>query len=128
LPAPALHASAQAPPAPIAQWHLFGDAMPMQPSQAIDAPETALQLFLRGTVNDAGDGGGYAIISDAEGGEQSYRVGDALPGGATLTAVYAGRVLLQRDGLTEQLSLPVDATPGAAATAGSARTAAGRSG
>lgn len=125
LAGPTLPLDAVAPPAPvqvraddrastpIAQWHLFGNAAPLLAGPAIAAPETALRLFLRGTLNESGADEGIAIIADAEGGERAYRVGDALPGGAELTAVQAGRVLLSRSGVTEQLSLPVDTTPGA---------------
>ena len=104
-------------PGSIAQWHLFGDAMPVQRQAAVQAPETQLKLFLRGTLNADAEGQGIAIIADAEGGERAYRAGDALPGGATLTEVHAGRVLLTRAGVTEQLSLPVDAAAGAPAQA-----------
>ena len=113
---------------PIAQWHLFGNAAPLPTGPAIAAPETALRLFLRGTVNESGADEGIAIIADAEGGERAYRVGDALPGGAELTAVLAGRVLLSRGGVTEQLSLPVDTTPGAADGRPAAPAAAGARG
>ena len=113
LPPPA--AAGQAPAGSIAQWHLFGDAMPVA-RQVVAAPETQLRLFLRGTLNTDVDGEGIAIIADAEGGEQAYRAGDALPGGATLTEVHAGRVLLSREGVLEQLSLPLEPVGAAAAT------------
>ena len=115
--------AAASPPAPLAQWHLFGDAAPPVAAD-VQAPETALRLFLRGTLNADVEGQGIAIIADAEGGERAYRVGDALPGGAELTAVHAGRVLLRRDGSTEQLSLPREAAEVAAAGASSQPSAA----
>jgi general secretion pathway protein C len=125
LPAPSAAAS-QAPVGSIAQWHLFGDAMPLT-RQAAVAPETQLKLFLRGTLNTDADGEGIAIIADAEGGERAYRAGDALPGGATLTEVHAGRVLLSRDGITEQLSLPLDPGAGGAPATTAARAPGGSS-
>ncbi|MCB1560209.1 MAG: hypothetical protein KDI75_03800 [Xanthomonadales bacterium] len=95
--------TASAPSAPIAGWHLFGRAgRRIEPR----APETTLQLFLRGTLNDSSGDGGIAIIADANGSERGYRLGDELPGGATLKAIHAGRVELERDGRRESLSLP----------------------
>lgn len=100
--------------ASIAGWHLFGVA-----GQAVvaAAPETTLRLFLRGTLNDARGGGGIAIIADAGGSERAYRLGDELPGGATLKAIHAGRVELERNGRRESLSLPNNMTGGASADA-----------
>lgn len=100
---PVSSAASDAATASIAGWHLFGVAG--QRFEAI-APETTLQLFLRGTLNDSAGGGGIAIIADANGSERGYRLGDELPGGATLKAIHAGRVELERNGRRESLSLP----------------------
>jgi general secretion pathway protein C len=91
----------------LSQWRLFGHAGTLSSlaQRTQQAPETALQLQLRGTLNLDSSDGGIAIIADGSGDEAAYRVGDALPGGATLTAIYAGRVLLSRDGVDEGLSL-----------------------
>ena len=113
------------PDVPLAQWHLFGNAgAPSNLAQRTQlAPETALQLVLRGTLNLDSSDGGIAIIADAGGNEAAYRVGDSLPGDATLTAIYAGRVLLNRGGIDEGLSLLPPGSEGAAPSA--ARTAGG---
>ena len=55
-----------------------------------------------------------AVIADAVTGERAYRVGDALPGGASLDGVYPDRVILLHEGVQETLGLPYD-QPGAAA-------------
>lgn len=96
------------PSASIAQWHLFGNAAGATAAvpRATLAPETALRLTLRGTLSEQAPDGGIAIIVDEQGVERGYRVGDELPGGARLEAIYAGRVLLSRDGSNESLSLP----------------------
>ncbi len=114
-------AIAAAPTGSIAQWHLFGTAQAgFDPRQlASDAPETALRLTLRGTLSEDQPGGGIAIIADDQGVDRAFRVGDALPGDARLDAIYAGRVLLTRNGATEALSLP-RAAEGAAANGGRA--------
>lgn len=92
---------------PLSRWHLFGRAGAVEnlAQRTQQAPETALRLQLRGTLNLDSSDGGIAIIADADGREEAYRVGDTLPGGAVLTAIYAGRVLLHRDGMDEGLSL-----------------------
>ncbi len=122
--------SASLPPLPVAnstqpvavslsRWHLFGN-----PGGAVDlaqlarqAPATPLRLTLRGTFNEDGPEGGYAIISDESGAHRRYRVGDRLPGDAELLGIYAGRVLLRRAGIDESLSLPVARAEGAGAGA-----------
>lgn len=100
-------ASAQ-PAQSVAAWHLFGNAAgPIDlAALAQAAPATALQLVLRGTLNEHVPEGGVAIIADANGNDRAYRVGDTLPGDARLEGIYAGRVLLSRNGVNESLSLP----------------------
>lgn len=93
------------PAASAAQWHLFGNAAPR--ARVVEAPETGLQLLLRGTLNTSEHDQGVAIIADAQGNERAYRVGDRVAEGARLSAVHEARVLLERDdGRTEALSLP----------------------
>lgn len=100
---------------PLAQWHLFGNAgaAPDLAQLVQSAPETPLRLALRGTLNIDATDGGVAIIADEQGNEEAYKVGDSLPGDATLTAIYAGRVLLSRGGRDEGLSLRPDLGSGA---------------
>jgi len=100
----------------VSKWHLFGD-----PGVRIDlarlaqqAPATPLKLVLRGTFNEDASESGYAIISDEAGVHRRYRVGDSLPGDATLVGIYSGRVLLRRGGVDESLSLPNALPPGSA--------------
>jgi general secretion pathway protein C len=113
LPAPLARAefgaAVERPTGTVAQWHLFGTAAPgFDPRQlaAVDAPETALRLTLRGTLSEQAADGGIAVIADEQGVDRGYRVGDTLPGDARLEAIYAGRVLLSRGGVNESLSLP----------------------
>mgnify|MGYP001183752723 CR=1 FL=1 len=101
---------ATAPRVTVAQWHLFGNAA----APAIDArlaavaQETTLKLTLRGTLNETSPDGGVAIVADENGVDESYRVGDTLPGGGRLVAIHQARVLFERDGKVESLSLPRD--------------------
>ena len=95
----------------IAAWHLFGNGQgPIDlAALAQTAPATGLKLILRGTLNENAPEGGVAIIADESGNDRAYRVGDGLPGDAKLEGIYAGRVLLSRQGVSESLSLPQDA-------------------
>lgn len=106
--------------AKLSQWHLFGQpgASGSLAQRTQQAPETPLQLQLRGTLNLDSSDGGVAIIADGSGAEAGYRVGDSLPGDATLTAIYAGRVLLSRGGVDEGLSLLPPGGDSSAAGAG----------
>mgnify|MGYP001427429178 CR=1 FL=1 len=92
----------------LSQWHLFGQsgATDSLLSNTQSAPETDLQLSLRGTLNLESREDGLAIIVDDTGRQQAYRVGDALPGGAVLESITSRRVLLRRNGALEGLSLP----------------------
>ena len=95
----------------VAAWHLFGNTQGTVDLAALaqTAPATALNLLLRGTLNEHAPEGGIAIIAEGSGPDQAYRVGDMLPGGARLDGIYSGRVLLSRNGGNESLSLPNEA-------------------
>lgn len=91
------------------QHHLFGEASKqvVKVDKPIKAPETKLRLELRGVVA-SGDTFGAAIIADDAKAESYYRVGDRLPGNVLLHEVYADKVILDRGGKYETLSLPVE--------------------
>jgi general secretion pathway protein C len=97
----------------IANWHLFGvvDEEKTVQKKAVEAPETRLKLTLRGVF--ASDEGtvGRAIVGDPRGKEETYAVGDPLPGGATLSEIYPDRIILEFNGRFETLRLPRDRTP-----------------
>lgn len=93
----------------IASWHLFGEPgreQPVKKAAPVEAPETRLKLTLSGVFasNDAANA--RAIIGDPRGNEQSYAVGDPLPGGAKLSEIYPDRIILERGGGFETLRLP----------------------
>ncbi len=93
--------------------HLFGTASkePVPVVEGtIDAPETRLNLKLRGAVSARDDQVAHAIIADGSGKEKVYFLGDAIPGGATLHQIQIDRVILNRGGILEALKLPRDAT------------------
>jgi len=93
----------------VAALHLFGDAAraPAEQVEApVSAPETALNLTLKGLIAVDNQEQALAIIAQGSGDEQAYRVGDSVPGGAKLHEILADRVILQRGGRFETLTLP----------------------
>ena len=89
----------------IAQLHIMGKAAPTAAKTIKDAPDTTLNLKLLGVLAGGKDYG-YAIISSGAKKIKHYALGDDLPGGATLHAVYPDRVILERDIRMETLRLP----------------------
>lgn len=91
----------------IARARLFGTPEAAAPSQDdLNAPQTQMNLRLAGTIAADDPGKGYAIIGEAGGAAKFYSTGDALPGGARLHSVYSDRVILDRNGQLEALTLP----------------------
>ena len=73
-------------------------------SSTLNAPDTSLQLKLDGVFASSLQSQSSAIISEqGQGIGKLYRVGQQVSGGATLSAVYVDRVLLQRNGQDEVL-------------------------
>ena len=103
----------------IAQWHLMGkaDAAPEtrpEPSVPVDAPETRLNLVLRGVLASGSKALARAIIAEDRGEEKMYKVGDRLPGNAELVEILSDRVILRRGGRHETLRLPKESLEDAA--------------
>lgn len=103
--------------AEVVNWHLFGTpaatATQSSPGTPIDAPDTRLNLVLRGVLSSDDPEEARAIIAEPNGIENFFRVGSALPGGAELKEIYADRIILMRAGRHETLRLPRDAMEGA---------------
>lgn len=91
----------------IPQWHLFGEATVDAPAgMAEEMPETTLQLTLRGVIASPSPRLARAIIADPAGKENFYKIGDALPGNVTLSEIHGDRIVIQRGGRYETLTLP----------------------
>jgi len=93
--------------AAITNTHLFGIApTPAGGESGANAPQTNMPLVLTGVIaaNDPRDG--LAILGPSVTGTKVYAVGDDIPGGARLHAVFADHVLLERNGHLEALALP----------------------
>jgi general secretion pathway protein C len=93
----------------IGHWHLFGIAQKDDKSptgkQALEAPETNLNLSLLGVLFNPNPEASRAIIAEQGKSHKSYKVGDPLPRKATLHSIEAGRVILSRNGKHESLKL-----------------------
>jgi general secretion pathway protein C len=91
----------------VSDLHLFGVASKTPVQQApIEAKKTHLKLTLRGVFAATNSAEALAIIADARGKEKVYRKGDTIFSGVKLYAVYPDRVILERSGNFESLSLP----------------------
>jgi len=108
-------------------WTLFGDASAQPAAGDQPAPQTNLALQLLGIFSTGNDRLAGAVIAERGKDGELFRVGAALPGGATLEKVEKDQVLLRRRGQLETLRFDV-AAPGAGAVpdrpAASARNAA----
>jgi general secretion pathway protein C len=86
--------------------HLFGTAPPPPPVDDANAPQTNMPLVLTGIIAAGDPKEGLAIIGTSATTAKIYPVGDRVPGNARVHAVYADRVLLERNGSIEALLLP----------------------
>jgi general secretion pathway protein C len=93
--------------------HLFGVVVADPASQdPANAPQSAANLLLAGTIATQNPKRGVAIISDAGGPSKVYSVGERI-GGASLHSVYLDHVILDRAGALETLLLPRQLPPSA---------------
>lgn len=90
----------------ISPYHLFGKFDNSNSVGHRNAPQSVLNLQLRGLLASGDPAEGFAIISDSEGREEVYRVGAALPGDARVEEIYDDRVVISRAGEFESLRLP----------------------
>jgi len=90
----------------IVNAHLFGSAAIEATGDAANAPQTNLRLTLAGTLAGADPTRGWAIIGESAQAARVYATGATVTGGARLKEVYADRVILERGGRLESLSLP----------------------
>ena len=84
--------------------HLFGVATTKK-VEAVEAPETRLNLKLHGVYATDDESKGYALIASGSGREKLYATGQSVPGNAVLKAVFPDRVILDRKGRYETLRM-----------------------
>ncbi|GEM_PF-5509804 len=89
----------------IADLHLFG----VYSANLDNLPSTQLQLTLEGTVvSNEAPAQSYAMISAPNQPTKVYKVGDTLPGNATITRIAKHYVVLDDNGTLEKLALPIE--------------------
>lgn len=93
---------------------LFGKAnsVAAKTDDPVEAPETKLNLKLRGVYAVEDPKKGYAIISNGSRPEEMVVVGGKLPGNIKLDSVYPDRVIISRSGKLETLKLPATKSTG----------------
>lgn len=112
VPAPTPDASVAPPPpaTPLAQYHLFGSAATSATGPYANAPDTSLQLTLRGTSSYNDQRLARAVIADSALKESIVKTGDDISG-ARIVAIFPDRVVLDAQGRMEVLRLkPADGT------------------
>ncbi len=93
----------------VANAHLFGKADSTALPQQSKAPETRLNLVLRGVIATTPMKLSHAIIARGKKGkEEVYALGDKMPGGVTVEAIHPDHVVLNRGGQLETLQLIKD--------------------
>ncbi len=88
----------------IAQYHIFGSAQKLI-EIPLSSGETNLSLILNGTMSNDDEQTGLAYISNAQGGQEKFLVGDKIFNSATLKEIHKTYVVLQHNGKHERLSL-----------------------
>jgi general secretion pathway protein C len=122
-PPPAFTAAPPAPAAPPAKKgidvqtivgaHLFG--LPQAaPTPVENAPQTQMNLVLSAVLAAEDPTKGLAIIGESAQSSKVYAVGASVRPGTSLYEVYSDRVILNRGGQLETLSLPKPSTAGLA--------------
>ncbi|HEX2586216.1 MAG TPA: type II secretion system protein GspC [Steroidobacteraceae bacterium] len=90
----------------IADAHLFGIETAAPEADPGNLPQTSISLVLAGTIAFSDPQAGYAIVGENASNAKFYKVGGMINGGIRLHSVYADRVIIDRAGTLETLSLP----------------------
>lgn len=96
----------------IVNAHLFDVAQQQPTADAAAAPQTQMSLVLSAVFAANDPNKGLAIIGESPTSAKVYAVGAAVRSGTRLHAVYPDRVVLDRNGQLETLSLPRQSTAG----------------
>lgn len=87
------------------RWPLFGEYLPKQFGD-MQIKRSTLDLRVVGILYSTRTQDSQVILRTASGVEQPYKIGDTLPGGATIKQISADGVLVMHKGELESLSLP----------------------
>ena len=103
----------------VANAHLFGEMQSAAITRPTKAPETRLNLVLRGVIAADPMTLSHAIIARGKNGkEEVYAIGDKMPGGVTVEEVHPDHVILNRGGQLETLQLVKDEDVGTIQSSG----------
>jgi len=93
--------------APVLNANVFGEADPQAAGaeEKVDAPETRLDLKVGGIYYSSREGESIAMIRAGSGDYELYRAGETIVGQATIAAIEPGRVIIERGGRRETVSL-----------------------
>ena len=86
--------------------HLFGNAAAQASGDAANAPQSSMPLVLAGVLATDDPKLGMAIIGESSQAAKVVSVGQQVPGGAQLHAVYSDRAIIDRAGALESVLLP----------------------
>jgi len=87
--------------------NLFGIAGLTRTTKTAKAPETRLNLVLKGVFAAIPMASASAIIARGKNGKEDiYGIGDKLPGGVTIKEIHPVHVILERQGQLETLHMP----------------------
>ncbi len=93
----------------IASAHLFGEQQvtdsAAEQREILNAPETRLNLTLTGIISESNGQRSRALIQTGRSDQDSFSVEDTITNGVKLHAIYANRVILDRSGRFETLTL-----------------------
>ena len=95
--------------AAIAGAHLFGQQTVVdaerERQKELNAPETQLNLELTGIIADRDGQRSRALIKTPKGDQEGFKVDEQIVSGVKLKTIYADRVILDRSGRLETLTL-----------------------
>jgi len=89
----------------IASYHIFGSAEKLY-EIPLSQGQTSLNFTLNGTMSQSDSNSGLAYISNVQGVQNKFKVGDKVFDMATLLEIYKTYVVLDNKGKKERLSLP----------------------
>ncbi len=91
-------------PTNIAQYHIFGSAQKLY-DVPISQTQSNLDLILNGTMSNIDKSSGMAYISNVQGVQKNFKVGDKVFDLAILKEVHTDHVILAHNGRNERLAL-----------------------
>lgn len=84
---------------------IFGDYVPKTIDDA-EVKQSMLDMKVVGIMFAKNSKNSHVIIQTSSGQEQTFRIGDSLPGGAVIKGITPDGMLVMRNGSLESLSLP----------------------